>query len=106
MSYIPPEKILKKYSDVLINFALGGGKGIKKGEVVRVSASESAKPLYVTVCNAIVDAGGHVLKTDAMPLEDFQQPPAKAALVVHQFLFQEDHAELAPPGNPHNRSQT
>ncbi|MDP2648424.1 MAG: aminopeptidase, partial [bacterium] len=27
----------------------------------RVSASESAKPLFMAVCNAIVDAGGHVL---------------------------------------------
>ncbi len=61
MSYTPSDKILKKYADVLVNFALGGGKGIKKGEVVRVSASESAKSLYLAVCNAIVVAGGHVL---------------------------------------------
>ncbi|MBI2610340.1 aminopeptidase [Candidatus Kaiserbacteria bacterium] len=61
MSYTPSETILKKYADVLVNFALGGGKGIKKGDVVRVSASESCKPLYIAVCNAVVDAGGHVL---------------------------------------------
>ena len=61
MSYTPSDTILKKYADVLINFALGSGKGIKKGDVVRVSASESAKPLYIAVCNAIVDAGGHVM---------------------------------------------
>src|SRR5437016_2897851 len=61
MSYTPSDEVLRKYADVLINFALGGGKGIKKGEVVRVSASESAKPLYLAVCNAVVDAGGHVL---------------------------------------------
>ncbi len=61
MSYTPSDTVLKKYADVLINFALGGGKGIKKGEVVRVSASESCKPLYIAVCNAVVDAGGHVL---------------------------------------------
>ena len=59
--YLPSEKILKNYADVLINFALGGGKGIKKGEVVRVSCSESAKPLYMAVCNAVVEAGGHVI---------------------------------------------
>ncbi len=59
--YLPSEKILKNYADVLINFALGGGKGMKKGEVVRVSASESAKPLYLAVCNAVIDAGGHVI---------------------------------------------
>src|SRR3989338_6713655 len=57
--YVPDNAILKKYADVLVNFALGGGKGIKKGEVVRVSCSESAKPLYNAACNAIVKAGGH-----------------------------------------------
>jgi len=61
MSYMPSEKILKNYADVLVNFALGGGKGINKGDVVRVSCSESAKPLYIAVCNAIVDSGGHVI---------------------------------------------
>jgi len=61
MSYTPSDEILRKYADVLVNFALGGGKGIKKGDVVRVSASESAKPLYIAVCNAVVDSGGHVL---------------------------------------------
>ena len=61
MSYTPSEKILKKYADLLVNFALGMGKGIKKGDVVRLSANESAKPLFVAVHNAIVDAGGHVL---------------------------------------------
>lgn len=61
MAYMPSDKILKNYADVLVNFALGGGKGIKKNDVVRVSAAESAKPLYNAVCCAIVDAGGHVL---------------------------------------------
>ena len=59
--YVPSDTILKKYADVLIKFALGGGKGIKKGDVVRVSASESAKPLYIAICNTIVDAGGHII---------------------------------------------
>lgn len=45
----------------MVNFALGQGKGIKKGDVVRVSGSESAKPLFMAICNAIVKAGGHVL---------------------------------------------
>jgi aminopeptidase len=61
MAYTPSDKILKKYAKVLVDFGLGMGKGIKKGDVVRVSASESAKPLYTAVCNAIVDSGGHVI---------------------------------------------
>lgn len=59
--YRPSDKILRKYADVLVNFALGGGKGIKKGDIVRVSSSESAKPLFIAVCNAVIDAGGHVV---------------------------------------------
>ena len=61
MSYTPPDSILKKYANVLVNFALNMGEGIKKGDVVRVSANESAKPLYNAVCNAITLAGGHVI---------------------------------------------
>lgn len=59
--YTPSDATLKRYADVLVNFALGGGKGIKKGEVVRLSASESAKPLYIAVHNAIIRSGGHVI---------------------------------------------
>ncbi|MBM3261292.1 aminopeptidase [Candidatus Kaiserbacteria bacterium] len=61
MSYTPSKDILEKYADVLVNFALGGGKGIKKGEVVRVTTTESAKPLFVALHQAIVKAGGHMV---------------------------------------------
>ena len=61
MSYTPPQKIIDKYADLMVNFALGMGKGIKKGDVVRLSATESAKPLFIAIHNAIVKAGGHVM---------------------------------------------
>ena len=61
MAYTPSEKILNKYADLMVNFALGMGEGIKKGEVIRLSATESAKPLYMAIHNAIVKAGGHVI---------------------------------------------
>ena len=61
MAYTPSDEILRKYADVLVNFALNLGKGINKGDVVRVSANESAKPLYNAVCNAITKSGGHVI---------------------------------------------
>jgi aminopeptidase len=61
MEYIPSDKILERYADVLVNFALGGGKGIKKGEVVRVTAPESAKPLYAAIQRAILKSGGHMI---------------------------------------------
>lgn len=61
MSYTPSQKVISKYADLMVNFCLGMGKGLKKGEVVRLSATESAKPLFVAIHNAIIDAGGHVI---------------------------------------------
>src|SRR4051812_34676780 len=59
--YTPPKKILEKYADVLVNFALGGGKGIKKGEVVYIMTYECAKPLFAELRRAVWKAGGHVI---------------------------------------------
>lgn len=59
--YHPSKQILEKYADVLVNFALGGGKGIKKGETVRLTAYDVAKPFYVELRRAILKAGGNML---------------------------------------------
>ena len=59
--YQPSQKILGKYADVLVNFALGGGEGIKKGETVRLTVYDIAKPFYVELRRAILKAGGNVL---------------------------------------------
>ncbi len=59
--YTPPKKILERYADVLVNFALGGGKGIKKGDVVLVQVPEFAKPLYAEILKAVWKAGGHAI---------------------------------------------
>jgi aminopeptidase len=61
MNYIPPQEILERYASVLVDFALGGGEGIKRGEVVRVTSPESAKPLYEELLKAVWRAGGHVI---------------------------------------------
>jgi aminopeptidase len=59
MAYTPPQQTLARYADVLINFALGGGEGVKPGEVVLVTAAEAAKPLYVELIRAVLRAGAH-----------------------------------------------
>lgn len=59
--YQPSKKVLERYADVIVNFALGGGRGIKKGDVVYVTAYEYAKPLYTELLSAITKAGGHAL---------------------------------------------
>ncbi len=65
MKYVPPKKILERYADVMVNFALGDGKGIRKGDVVRVTGSECVKPLYIEILHAITKAGGHVISNYA-----------------------------------------
>jgi aminopeptidase len=61
VGYDAPEEYIQRYADLLINFALGGGEGIKRGDVVRVVAPESAKPLYAECSRAVWRAGGNVL---------------------------------------------
>jgi len=63
MSYTPPKEILEKYAKVLVNFALGGCKGLKKGEVVYLVAYEYAKPLYAEISRQILKSGGHVISS-------------------------------------------
>lgn len=75
--YTPSPEILKKYADVLVNFALGGGKGIKKGDVVQVTGSESCKPLFIAVRNAVLDAGGHVIATYSPDSSDPKESMAR-----------------------------
>ena len=61
MLYTPSQKILERYADVLVNFAIGGGKGVKRGDVVRVTASEIAKPLYREIQIALLKSGAHMI---------------------------------------------
>jgi aminopeptidase len=69
VSYELDPVYVERYADLLVNFALGGGAGIKRGDVVRVTASESARPLYAELCRAVWRAGGHVLG-DYQPDDD------------------------------------
>ena len=61
MIYVPPKDVLERYASVLVDFALGGGRGVQRDEVVRIVASESAKPLYAELAKAVWRAGGHVI---------------------------------------------
>jgi len=57
--YQPSKEILDKYAEVLVNFALNSGKGVKRGEVVLVQVPECAKPLLVSLRRAVLKAGAH-----------------------------------------------
>jgi aminopeptidase len=58
MSYTPSKEILEKYAKVLVDFALGGGTGIKPGDVVRLSSPISALPFFRALKKQILDSGG------------------------------------------------
>jgi aminopeptidase len=57
--YQPAKKILEKYADVLVNFALNSGKGVKNSEVVLLQIPESAKPILLELHKAVLKAGAH-----------------------------------------------
>ena len=53
------QEILVKYADVLVNFALNAGEGVKTGEVVRIVVPDVAKSLALELQNAVLKAGAH-----------------------------------------------
>ncbi len=59
--YTPSKKILENYADVMVNYAINNGKGIRKGDVVYLVGYESAKPLYAAIAKKITQSGGHVI---------------------------------------------
>lgn len=59
--YQPSKTILTRYADVLVNFALNSGRGVKKGEVVQCIVPDVAKPLLAALQESILEAGAHPL---------------------------------------------
>ncbi|OGK64814.1 hypothetical protein A2262_01320 [Candidatus Roizmanbacteria bacterium RIFOXYA2_FULL_41_8] len=57
--YLPSARILKRYSQVLIDFALGSGQGIKKNDVILLQYDQPAKPLAMAVYQRILEKGAH-----------------------------------------------
>lgn len=57
--YEPSQEIINKYADVLVNYALNSGEGIKPGEVVQCVVPDVAKSMALALQNAVLRAGGH-----------------------------------------------
>lgn len=57
MDYQPSKKILQNYAEVLVNFALNSGKGVRSGEVVQCTVPDIAKPLALALQNTLLKAG-------------------------------------------------
>jgi aminopeptidase len=71
MSYQPPDEILEKYAKVLVNFALGGGTGIKPGERIYLQAGLSALPFYRALKKVIFDSGGVMVSSLGDDMDGF-----------------------------------
>jgi len=59
MNYKPEQKILDNYADVLVNYALNNGKGVKANEVVFLQVQEYAKPLLISLNKAVLQANAY-----------------------------------------------
>ncbi len=57
--FTPDKKILENYAKVLIDFALGKGKGIKEKEVVYLQYDSEALPLALEVYKKILQKGAY-----------------------------------------------
>ncbi len=58
MPFVPTDKILDRYAKVMVNYALGGGKGIKPGDVVLLQVPLSALTFYRALRKQILLSGG------------------------------------------------
>ncbi len=83
-SYTPSRTVLERYARVIVRFALWGGKGIRKGDVVYLIGAEATKPLFLAVRREVLKAGGHVI-ANFMP-ESWDR-----------WQFSRDFFELAKP---------
>lgn len=58
--YMPSDTVLRAYADLLVGCALGGGTGVKKGEVIGVSIPDTAKPMMMALQRSILEHGAHM----------------------------------------------
>jgi aminopeptidase len=57
--YTPSPLLLRKYSDVMLKFALNSGNGMKKGDVVYLATQLPGLPLAKQMYKTILDLGGY-----------------------------------------------
>jgi leucyl aminopeptidase (aminopeptidase T) len=94
--YTPDQKILAKYADLLIKFALNGGKGARKGEVVQINIPDVAKPLYKELLRATLQSGAYP-KTYLIPTETdktFFEYASDDQLIFFPEAFKRAEADL------------
>ncbi len=92
----PEVPVLGKYADLLVKYALNGGEGVRKGEVVQINVPDIAKPLYQEILRAVLESGAHP-KTNVQPTgtdKVFFKYASDEQLVFFPDAFKRAEAEL------------
>ncbi|MEI6948951.1 aminopeptidase [Paraflavisolibacter sp. H34] len=55
------DNLLKKYAQVMVQYALNNGKGMNKGDTVFLVGQECAKDLFVAIAREVYAAGGNLI---------------------------------------------
>jgi aminopeptidase len=55
------DSLLKKYAQVMVQYALNNGKGIKKGDTVFLVGQECTKDLFTAIAKEVYAAGGNLI---------------------------------------------
>lgn len=55
------ESLLKKYAQVMVNYALNNGNGINKGDTVFLVGQECTKDLFTAIAREVYAAGGNLI---------------------------------------------
>src|ERR1700759_3483771 len=61
MPYDPSAEHLERYARLLVDYALGGGTGIARGDVVLINAPDRAKAFYIQLSKAVWRSGAPFL---------------------------------------------
>jgi aminopeptidase len=55
------ESLLKKYAQVMVQYALNNGKGINKGDTVFLVGQECTKDLFTAIAKEVYSSGGNLI---------------------------------------------
>src|SRR3990167_3555894 len=89
--YAPSQKILENYAKVMVDFALGKGKGVKAGQVVYLQYDSEALPLAIAVYKRILEKGAYPMVKGIE--EGFQKAMFEVASDDQLKFFPKDYSK-------------
>ncbi|MEI6887422.1 MAG: hypothetical protein WCK31_04280, partial [bacterium] len=82
---------IQKYADLLVNFGLSEGNGIKKGEKVLLTCTNYENPIVNAIKTSVEKAGGMILLDQFLVLSSKEQSeitdPVVLSKYYHEYFF-------------------